>query len=226
MADKRIYQLSTATTTSGKYIIIDKSGQANAEKYDLGSLISAVENSDVAANTNWASGYRVQFGDGTEMEFYYTDKGYIDVDSLEITGVVTIGSDVHLGYNGSDYVYDSYAKTQDAGDSTNKIATTEFVSDAVSDLSPPNKLIDVTGAQTITISSDYVVSGIVVELASGSSGTVKAGLTVGGEQVLRSKSVYTAPRAYATLIPITGDTVYVTITGQINFYLLSKKFRT
>jgi hypothetical protein len=39
MADKRIYQLSDATVTTGKYIALDKSGNTEAERYLLTSIL-------------------------------------------------------------------------------------------------------------------------------------------------------------------------------------------
>jgi hypothetical protein len=134
MADKRIYQLSTATDITDKFFQIDKSGQANAERYPMSSIVSAVQETDVTTNTNWGTGYKTQFGDGNEFKIYFGANGAIlEADQFYIDGNVTLASDVWLGSNDAGATWDgtAYVKTQSFGDNSTKVASTAFVQAAL-----------------------------------------------------------------------------------------------
>jgi len=134
MADKRIYQLSTATNLTGQYVQVDKSGNSEAEKWLVTDFVSAVQSTDVTANTNWQTGYKAQFGDSNEFAVYYGTKGATLTNNwIYLEGNMTCASDVYLGSidAGSTFVGTAYAETQSSGDNSTKVATTAYVDAAV-----------------------------------------------------------------------------------------------
>jgi len=89
-------------------------------------------------------------------------------------------------------------------------------------------LLNQTGAQEITISNREAVVGVALMLDSGTSATVKCGWTVGGEEILRLKTVTgTDKRGYQMFIPTPSDetVIHVTITGYASVYVLTNRYK-
>lgn len=120
MANKRIYQLNDVVTITGKYVMVDKSGNSEAERWSVDNLVYSTLDTDVSANTEWQTGYKAKFGDSGQMQIYYSTDAYIDASLVKFTGGLTVASDVWVSGN-------VYADTPDSDDVSTKLATTEFV---------------------------------------------------------------------------------------------------
>ena len=81
----------------------------------------------------------------------------------------------------------------------------------------PLALSGVTGAQTVTIDINFCITAIIINLASGTSATVKAGWTVGGDDILSLKTITQTNRKTYNIDfapPAAGNTtIYFTVAG-------------
>lgn len=96
MADKRIFQLSETSITDGKFVAVDKSGQASAERLSLSALISSF--APRAGSQNISSGTTsITFGTAFPTGTSYVIWIWCIADGFDIGG--TTSNETETGFD-------------------------------------------------------------------------------------------------------------------------------